>query len=293
MLGRLGLDVEALRGENPRLIWASISGFGQDGPLRDRPAYDMIAQALGGVMSLTGEPGRPAARLGIPAGDTVAGLYATIAVNAALADRERTGQGRWIDVAMLDCQLAMLSYQSAYALIAGVTPQRQGAGHDSIPTYRSFAGGDGREFVVTANTEKMWRGLCAVLGHAEWAEDERFADGKLRHANRDALWGLLEPAFARRDAADWVDALIEAGVPAAMIRTVPEALADARGSGRAMIQELPNDDGRVEVVGNPIHFVGEDAPAPTPPPKLGADASAVAADWLGEDVDPAAIGGEA
>ncbi|MEM8873546.1 MAG: CoA transferase [Planctomycetota bacterium] len=299
VLKRLGLDVEALRHEQPRLIWASISGFGQDGSLRDRPAYDMIVQAMSGVMSLTGEPGRPAARLGIPAGDTVAGLYATIAINAALADRERTGQGRWIDVAMLDCQLAMLSYQSAYALIGGVTPQRQGAGHDSIPTYRSFMGGDGREFVVTANTEKMWQGLCSVLGHAEWVADERFADGKARHANREALWGLLEPAFKERTAAEWVDALVEAGVPAALIRSVPEALDGARTSGREMVQTLPNDHRDVEVVGNPIHFAGEEPIAPTAPPALGADATSVAHDWLGDDADfnalPAseAIGGKA
>lgn len=128
---RIGLDIAALRAAKPALIWASVSGFGQTGPWRDKPAYDMIVQALSGVMSLTGEPGRPAVRLGIPAGDMVAGMYAAIAVNAALADRERCGEGRVIDVSMLDCQLAMLSYQSTYALVAGTTPQPQGARHDS------------------------------------------------------------------------------------------------------------------------------------------------------------------
>ncbi|MDB5819276.1 MAG: carnitine dehydratase [Rhizobacter sp.] len=185
---RIGLDIEALRKARPSLVWASISGFGQTGPWKDKPAYDMIVQALSGVMSLTGEPGRPAVRLGIPAGDMVAGMYAAIAINAALADRERHGEGRTIDVSMLDCQLAMLSYQSTYALVAGTTPHAQGARHDSIPTYRSFVARDGRELVVTANTERMWRGLCDGLGLGSLPPDPRFASGGKRLKNRHALW---------------------------------------------------------------------------------------------------------
>ena len=291
VLARLGVDVEAQRAADPMLVWASISGFGLDGPQRDRPAYDMIVQALSGVMSLTGEPGRAAARLGIPAGDTVAGLYAAIAINAALADRERTGEGRWIDVAMLDCQLAMLSYQSAYALIAGVTPPRQGAAHDSIPTYRSFAGGDGKEFVVTANTEKMWRAMCGVLGRESMADDPRFADGAARHANRARLWAELEAAFREGDAEAWVAKLVDAGVPAAPIRDVPGALEDARASGRGMVQALSDGAGHeAELVGGPIRFVGGPPPEARYPPALSADADAVLGEWLGPDApDTAAL----
>ena len=278
---RLGLDPAEIRQAHPRLVWASISGFGQDGPWRDRPAYDMIVQALSGVMSLTGEKGRPAVRLGIPAGDTVAGLYAAVAINAALADRERSGEGRYIDVAMLDCQLAMLSYQSAYALIGGVTPQQQGARHDSIPTYRSFCGGDGREFVVTANTERMWQQLCEVIGMGPLAEDARFADGNLRHENRKELWPILEEAFAGGDAADWVDRLVANGVPAALIKNVPEALDDARESGRGMITPMTNEDGeQIEVVGNPIHLDGTRDDEAAYPPALGRHSVEVVRDWL-------------
>ncbi|CAO3437305.1 CaiB/BaiF CoA transferase family protein [Azospirillum endophyticum] len=282
---RLGLDVEALRAEHPGLIWAAVSGFGQTGPWRDKPAYDMIVQALSGVMSLTGEPGRPAVRLGIPAGDIVAGMYATIAINAALADRERTGQGRVIDVSMLDCQLAMLSYQSTYALVAGTLPQPQGARHDSIPTYRSFVARDGRELVVTANTERMWDGLCQALDRADLIADPRFATAALRLANRTALWPLLEEAFLARDAADWIAPLDAKGVPVALIKTVPEALADARDHGRSMILPLTDASGTsIEVVGNPIKFVDGDgltADDATYPPVLGADASPVLGEWLG------------
>ncbi|TKR54453.1 CoA transferase [Allopusillimonas ginsengisoli] len=287
---RIGLDTEALRSEAPRLIWASISGFGQDGPMSDRPAYDMIVQALSGVMSLTGEPGRPAVRLGIPAGDMVAGMYAAIAINAALADRERCGVGRHIDVSMLDCQLAMLSYQSTYALVAGVTPERQAARHDSIPTYRSFVGGDGRELVITANTERMWRGLCDALGLPELSADTRFSSGDRRLENREALWELLEKAFLARPAAEWIEPLAASGVPVALIKTVPEALADARESGRGMIMELSKDeDTAIDVVGNPIKFIGVNEDSGSYPPALGENTYDVLEAWLG--LDAVKVGG--
>jgi CoA:oxalate CoA-transferase len=279
---RIGLDIAAFCAADARLIWASISGFGQTGPWRDQPAYDMIVQALSGVMSLTGEPGRPSVRLGIPAGDMVAGMYATIAINAALADRERSGQGRVIDISMLDCQLAMLSYQSTYSLVAGVTPQPQGARHDSIPTYRSFVAGDGRELVVTANTERMWRGLCEALGLPALVNDPLYATGAKRLENRDTLWRLLEKAFLARDAAAWIDPLVKKGVPVALIKNVPEALRDARASGRDMITTLVGADGEtIDVVGNPIKFFGAQELPASYPPALGADAELVLNDWLG------------
>jgi crotonobetainyl-CoA:carnitine CoA-transferase CaiB-like acyl-CoA transferase len=281
VLARMGLDIEALRTARPGLIWASISGFGQHGPWRDQPAYDMIVQALSGVMSLTGEAGRPAVRLGIPAGDMVAGMYAAIAINAALADRERSGHGRTIDVSMLDCQLAMLSYQSTYALVAGITPQPQGARHDSIPTYRSFVAGDGRELVITANTDRMWKGLCVALDREALTGDARFATGALRLSNREALWPLLEEAFLARTAADWIEPLQREGVPVALIKNVPEALNDARAAGRGMVASLRDEAGdSIEVVGNPIKFSGETEAPATYPPRLGADADHVLRAWL-------------
>lgn len=279
---RLGLDIEALRARDPRLIWASISGFGQMSPWRDKPAYDMIAQALSGVMSITGEPGRPAVRLGIPGGDVIAGMYAVIALNAALADRERTGEGRVIDVAMLDSLLTMLAYQSAYALIGGATPGPQGARHDSIPTYRSFMAGDGAEFVVTANTEKMWAGFCTAIGRPELVGDARFANASARLSNKLELWTLLEPLFLKRSAAEWVEALESNDVPCAAIKSVPQALADARVGEREMVLNYEGPGGRaIELVGNPIKFAGAQ-PAQAPyPPRLGVDCGDVLEAWLG------------
>ncbi len=190
---------------------------------------------------------------------------------------------------MLDCQLAMLSYQSTYALVAGITPQPQGAKHDSIPTYRSFVGEDGRELVVTANTERMWRGMCSALGCAELADDARFCNAHSRLAHRNELWPILEAAFRTKPAADWIEPLQSQGVPVALIKKVPEALADAREAGRGMVMQLEDLDGRsVEVVGNPIKLQGESPLVPRYPPRLGEGAHQVLASWLGKaerDVD--------
>nr|WP_260481650.1 CoA transferase [Sphingomonas sp. J315] len=279
---KIGLDIEQIAASHPRLIWASISGFGQTGPDSTKPAYDMIVQALSGVMSITGEVDRPAVRLGIPAGDTVAGLYACIAICAALHRRNSTDRADIIDVAMLDCQLAMLSYQGTYSLVAGTEPGPQGARHDSIPTYRSFKARDGRELVVTANTEKMWRGLCNSLGLAELANDARFATASDRLTNRVQLWRLLEGAFLEKDAAEHVESLQANDVPAALIKRVPEALDDARVAGRDMIVGMQAPGGRrIEVVGNPIKFAGGPDPDPTYPPALGQDNASVLSAWLG------------
>ncbi len=278
---KIGLDIDKIAAAHPRLIWASISGFGQTGPDSTKPAYDMIVQALSGVMSLTGEAGRPAVRLGIPAGDTVAGLYACIAICAALHRRDSTDRADVIDVAMLDCQLAMLSYQGTYSLVAGTDPGPQGGGHDSIPTYRTFMARDGRELVVTANTEKMWQGLCRSLGLSDLTADARFATAADRLTNRVALWQLLEAAFLEKDAAQHVDSLQDHDVPAALIKRVPEALDDARAASRGMIVGMQAPQGkRVEVVGNPIKFAGCESPDPSYPPALGQDNTSVLSAWL-------------
>ncbi|MBY8862335.1 CoA transferase [Nocardia sp. CA2R105] len=269
-LGRLGLDVARSRARRPELIWVSISGFGQDGPRSGLPAYDMIVQALSGVMSLTGEPGRSPVRLGVPAGDIVAGLYAVIGLLAALVERDRTGIGDWIDASMLDGQLALLSYQAVYSLISGTTPAPQGSRHDSIPTYRTFAGSDGHEIAVTANTERMWRDLCDVLELPELAADERYANPRARLRHRDSLWAQIEPRFATLPAEQWLVRLTDCGIPAALIKSVPEALADARSDGRGMVLKLAHADGRsVEVLGTPIVFRSRERVAMRYPPALG------------------------
>ena len=286
VLDRLGLVYEELAAENEGLIWCSISGFGQDGPDRDRPAYDMIVQALSGGMSMTGEPEEPAVRAGIPIGDLCAGMYGTIGVLAALEARRRTGKGRLVDVAMLDCQVAMLCYQAAYFLHSGQEPGRQGRGHASIPTYRAFDAGNGTELVITANTERMWRALCAVLGRAELADDPRFATNDDRYANRFELWPVLEAAFQEKDADAWVPLLLEAGIPVGRVNTLGAALSNPQIVHRDMVLELSAGDGRrVRVAGNPIRFADDAPPQAAFPPVLGQDTRDVLADVLGLGAD--------
>ena len=284
VLDRLGFAYEELAAENPKLIWCSISGFGQDGPDRNRPAYDMIVQALSGGMSMTGEAGEPAVRAGIPIGDLCAGMYGAIGVLAALEERRRTGKGRLVDIAMLDCQVAMLCYQAAYFLHSGVEPGRQGRGHASIPTYRSFDAGNGTELVITANTERMWRALCGVLGNEALADDPRFATNDDRYANRFELWPLLEAAFREKDADAWVPLLLEAGIPVGRVNTLEAALENPQIHHRGMVMDLAARDGRrVRVAGNPIKLAGAAPPPPSYPPLLGEHTRDVLVRVLGLD----------
>ena len=267
---RLGLDYSDLAKATPKLIWCSISGFGQTGPYSKRPAYDMIVQALSGAMSLTGErDGRPV-RLGLPIGDLAAGMYSVIGILAALNELHRTGAGRQIDVAMLDGVVSLLSYQATYAMMSGVDPYRQGRGHDSIPTYRCFSAADGVEIAVTANTERMWLGLCEALGLPLLPKDLRFTNNQDRYRNRAALDPILEKAFSNFSSEKILARLHEKEVPAAPVATVLEALSDPQIAHRNMVQTLRAPDGRtVPVVGFPVRLGDTIGITTRFPPKLG------------------------
>ena len=281
VLDRLGLSADALRKEKPSLIWCSISGFGQDGPYRNKPAYDMIVQALSGGMSLTGESAGAPVRAGIPIGDIAAGLYAGIATLAALNRRHRTGLGDSIDISMLDCQAAMLCYQAAYYMHSGVVPGRQGRGHESIPTYRSFEAKDGIHIVITANTERMWQSLARALQHDEWLSDPRFTTNKERLANRHALWPMLEEAFRTRNADEWIPILEREEIPVGVVNTLDRVMKDPQIRHRNMVLDLDSGDGRkASVTGNPMKFKDAAPEAQDYPRALGADTAAVLKDVL-------------
>lgn len=270
-LAQLGLDYEAARQENPALVWAAISGFGQDGPLRDRPAYDMIVQAMSGVMSLTGEPEGQPVRAGVPIGDLGAGLYSVIGVLSVLNEAQRTGRGRRIDVSMLDVQVAMLSYQASSYLQSGKVPGRQGSAHDFIPTYRCFTSGDGKRIAVTANTEGMFKGLIQTVGLPELAADPRFKTAASRYDHREALIGLISKAFLRFEAAPLIEALIEAQVPAAAIDDLAEVFANPQVLSRGMRLTLQGaqPEQHMEVAGNPIKLTPPGREQHDFPPRLG------------------------
>jgi crotonobetainyl-CoA:carnitine CoA-transferase CaiB-like acyl-CoA transferase len=267
---KLGVDFATLSEINPRIVCCSISGYGQDGPYAKRPAYDMIVQALSGGMSLTGEPGARAVRAGIPIGDICAGLHAVIGILAALTEREVSGKGQFIDISMLDVQVAMLSYQGVYHLFSGEVPGRQGRGHASIPTYASFEAADGNDVLICANTEKMWQGLCEVLEQPELLLDARFLTNELRHTHRDALEPLLTQAFLRRSRDQWLELLNAKGVPCAPVNTVADALVDPQVRHRGMVRSLTHQlGGEIDVLGNPIKLSRSPCGPFRSPPLLG------------------------
>lgn len=281
VIERIGVRPDDLLAKCPKLVWCSISGFGQDGPYREFPAYDMIVQAISGGMSLTGEPDGQSVRAGVPIGDLCAGLYAAIGILGSIAGAKAgENAGRKIDISMLDCQVAMLSYQASYFLHSGRAPGRQGRAHDSIPTYNTFKTGD-HDIVITANTEKMWQSLCAVLGRKGLPDDPRFRTNADRHKNRAELIPLLQGAFAKAGAEFWVAALREKNVPVAVVNMLDTAFRDPQVVHRKMIQQIVAEDGRrVGVVGNPIK-PDNAGNGFSYPPRLGEDTRAVLRDLLG------------
>lgn len=281
VLDRLGLRAEELRGEKPALIWCSITGFGQTGPYRDKPAFDMIVQALAGGMSLTGEETGLPVRAGIPIGDLAAGMYAAVGILAALHRRGVSGRGEQIDVAMLDCQAALLGYQAAFHMHSGMVPGRQGRAHESIASYGAFSTSDGCEIVIAAWTQEMWVDLTKVMGRPELAIDPRFLSNETRREHKTELWAILEQEVATRSAQTWLDALDQARVPAARVNTVDQVVADPQLTARGMVVELAAADGRrVRVMGDPI-LMKESARAYRYPPAAGEHSADILSDVLG------------
>jgi crotonobetainyl-CoA:carnitine CoA-transferase CaiB-like acyl-CoA transferase len=272
-LEKLGISADLLRARNPRLVVTSLTGFGLDGPYRDRPAFDMIVQALGGGMSLTGEIGGHPVRSGLPIGDLCAGMNAAIATLAGLLRAEHAGEGSRADVAMLDTQVSLLSYVASYYLADGEVPGLQGRQHMSIPTYRALGCAD-RDIVITANTPRMWLGLCRALDLPALPDDPRFATNEARRTHRDELAALLEPAARRHPAAELLARLAAEGVPSAPINTVDATLADPQVQHRDMVLEQQRGDATLRAVGDPLK-ISEGRRVHVVPPRLGEDTAQV------------------
>ncbi len=235
-LARFGLDHASVAAGNPRVVYASVTGFGQDGPLAARAGYDFIVQAMGGIMDLTGEPDGPPQKPGVAYADLFTGLYGTVAVLAALALRERTGRGQWIDLGLFDVQLAVLANQAANQLIGGVTPRRMGNTHPNIVPYQVFEAADG-PLVIACGNDGQFARLCEALG-LELHRDPRFATNRDRLAHRAALVGALEARVATMPRAEVLAAMQRGGVPAGPINTVAEAFAEPQAVARGAVQEI-------------------------------------------------------
>jgi CoA:oxalate CoA-transferase len=275
---RLRLTYEHLEKVNPQIVSCSLTGFGSEGPYADRPAYDIIVEALGGVMSLTGPEGGPSVKAGVPIGDITAGLYATIGVLSGLEYRKRHGKGVHIDISMLDSQISLLSYLAQYFFISGVVPKHQGRAHVSIPTYNTFVTKDDREIVIAANTQQMWISLCDVLSRPELVDDPRFRANKDRLVHRDDLIEILQAEFARWDCDDIYAALVDHEVPAAPINNTEAALSDPQVRLRDMVVSVRHRRGKEFLtVGTPIKSDTESGGEFFSPPELGGDVAEVMA----------------
>ena len=258
-LARYGLAYDDLRPLNPRLIYCSITGFGQSGPRKDSVAYDFMIQAMGGLMSITGEaddrPGGGPQKVGVPILDLMTGMYATVAVLAALAKREATGKGDYVDLAMLDVQAAMLANQAMNYLLTGRTPRRYGNGHPNIMPQQVFKCRDG-DMVLAVGNDGQYAKLCEVLGRPE-LRDPRFAKNAGRVQHRDELIDLLIETFAKWNRADLLDAFEKAGVPSGPINSIPQAFEDPQLKHRGTLVEIDHPlAGKVKQVANPIRFAG-------------------------------------
>ena len=269
LMTELGLDLAELRGSNAGLITCSLTAFADETPAVDRPGYDIIVQALSGLMSVTGEPGGEPVKVGVALLDVIAGLYAAIGILAALDDRARTGRGRHVSVALFDASLAAMVNQAANVLVGGLVPQRMGTAHPNISPYQAFHGAD-RPFILAAGNDRLFRRTCEVLGHPEWADDERFATNAVRVEHREELVVLLEQVFRSAPADTWLDRLGAAAVPCAPIRTLDEVFAAPEGAANVESVPDPDRDALLRLVRNPIRLDGEVLATRTPPPRLGA-----------------------
>ena len=267
-LEKFGLDARSLRAANPRLIYASITGFGQDGPYADRAGYDYIIQGMGGLMSITGlpdgVPGGGAMRVGVAVVDLFTGLYTAVAILSALYAREKSGEGAHIDMALFDTQLAMLANQASNALVSGKDPPRQGNTHPNIVPYQPFEAAD-QPIIIAVGNERQFARLAEMCGHPEWTGDQKFASNAERVANRGEIVRLVGQAIALKPAAEWLAQLDAAGSPAGPINRISQALGDVQAQHRQMVRTIAG----APLVGSPVRFDGERADSDLPPPALG------------------------
>jgi crotonobetainyl-CoA:carnitine CoA-transferase CaiB-like acyl-CoA transferase len=290
-LKKYGLDYESLKTVNPRLIYCSLTGFGQDGPLAQRAGYDFMIQGMAGLMSVTGQPdGTPGAepmKVGVAFADIFTGLYSVIGIQGALYHRERTGQGQYIDMALLDSQVAVLANQALNYLVGGKAPTRLGNAHPNIVPYQTFATKDGY-IIMAVGTDRQFKEYCAIIGVPQLADDERFRTNRGRVIHRSDLVPMLVEPMKARTTAEWVAALEAAAVPCGPINTIDQVFANEQVLARGLQIGLTRDDGvQVPGVANPIVFSETPIEYEKAPPRLGDGTDKVLSETLG--LQPAEI----
>lgn len=287
-LARRGLGYDDLRAVKPDLVWCSITGFGHDGPYADRIGYDFLVQAMGGIMSVTGEPEGEPMKVGVGISDLMCGMYAVVGILAALRHRDATGEGQFLEVSLYDTQISWLANAATNTLVSGKAPRRLGNRHPNIAPYQTYRAADGH-LVVAVGNDGQFRRFCETLGLADLADDPRFARNSGRLANLDALNARIDPVVATAPVAAWVDRLVAASVPAGPVASVPEALENEHTLARDMVVAMPSPVGGapLRLLGNPLKMKATPVAYERAPPRLDADRAAVLRETLG--LDAAAI----
>ncbi|MEX5579462.1 CaiB/BaiF CoA transferase family protein [Pseudophaeobacter sp. A-200-2] len=287
VMDRLGLGYETLKADNPGLVYCSITGFGRNSPHGDKPAFDIVAQALSGVMDVNREPGQPPNKLGIPLGDMAGSIFSLFGLLAALVERNTTGHGRHVEIAMLDSLIAMQGYLSQIYFVSGNSPQPVGTRHPSIVPYGAFPTRDGH-VIVACLTERFWHNFARCLEREDLITDPRFAKYEKRLENRDALEPVICEIMEKDTTEYWLDRLTEFDVPNAPILSIAESLEQEHVAARGLIETVTHPDvGDMQLVRGPIRFDGE-GPAPARAPALlGEHTRSVLSDWLGYDEEEA------
>lgn len=281
VMDRLGLGYEALSALNPRLIYCSISGFGMNGPLRDRPSFDIVLQALSGALSVNGEAGRTPTKLGIPLGDLVGGINGPIAILAALYERSLTGRGRWLDVSLLDGMLNLLGYLAQLSFFTGEDPKPQGAEHPNLVPYGIFPAKDG-SIIIACLMNDFWRRICLALDMEELVADPRYATLDARRDHRAQVNELVSTRTAQKSVEELVEVFTRFEVAHAPLLGVKEALSQPQAVAREMVVEAQHAElGKIPIVSRPIKFAGATQPPPNAPPVLGQHTDEILADVLG------------
>ncbi|WP_088155129.1 CaiB/BaiF CoA transferase family protein [Achromobacter xylosoxidans] len=292
-LAKYGLDYNSLKQVNPRLIYCSVTGFGQDGPYAQHPGYDFMIQGLGGLMSITGErddlPGGGPQKAGVAVTDIITGMYATVAILAALQERHNSGLGQHLDIALLDSHIAMLANQNSNYFNSGVAPQRAGNAHQNVVPYQVFAASDGHLIVATGN-ESQYRAYCRAIGAPELGDDPRFATNRMRLANRELLVGLLTEIMRQGKRDDWIAKLEAVGVPCGPINDIAQAQAHPQALARQLRRDMPHPAGGVAAVtASPLRLSASPVEYRRAPPLLGEHTEEVLREVLGKTQEEIAI----
>jgi len=277
----LGVDYETLKLVNPRIVYCSISGFGKDGPYRDMPAYDIVMQAMGGFMGITGTADGEPVRIGVAITDLSAGLYATIAILAALRHRDITGEGQFIDLALFDSSISLMTYMAGYYFAIGATPPRMGSAHPTIVPYQAFRAKDGNYIIVAVGNDRLWSLFCDAIGLTDLKGDPRFARNADRVSNRRELLERLDRVFLSRDRDDWAAVLERTGVPCGPVYNMEDIFSDPQALHRQMLVEMNHPTlGKIKVIGCPMKFSSTPARLDNPPPLLAQDTERVLRELL-------------